>query len=234
MNDWAGVKALTFDVFGTVVDWRSAIVREGGALRPSLDWEQLADAWRGLYRPTLDRVTRGELPWSPFDHLQRVMLDQVLERFDGVELSEAERAQLAGVWARLDPWPDAVPGLTRLERRFVVCALSNGSVWQLVSLAKRAGLPWDLILSVEMFHAYKPDPRVYRGAADLLDVAPDQIVLVAAHTRDIEGAAAAGLRTAFLERPAEKGPHGEADRASDGSSDWTASSFLELADRLGC
>jgi 2-haloacid dehalogenase len=232
VNDWAGVKALTFDVYGTVVDWRRAIVREGGALRPSLDWEQLADAWRGLYRPTLDRVTRGELPWSPFDDLQRLMLDQVLERFGVLDVSEAERFELAGVWARLDPWPDAVPGLTRLKRRFVVCALSNGSVWQLVSLAKRAGLPWDLILSVEMFHAYKPDPRVYQGAVELLQCRPLEAMMVAAHVYDLRAARDVGMRTAFVARPLEWGPDATAEQPEPGEFDILARDFSDLADQL--
>ena len=226
------VKALTFDVYGTVVDWRSAILGEGSALRPSLDWAQLADAWRGLYRPTLGRVTRGELAWSPFDHLQRVMLDQVLERSGVSDVTDAERAQLTGVWGRMDSWPDAVPGLNRLKRQFVVCALSNGSVWQLVSLAKRAGLPWDLILSVEMFHAYKPDPRVYQGAAELLQCRPAEVMMVAAHAYDLRAARDVGLRTAFVVRPLEWGPHATAELPEPGEFDLVARDFMDLADQL--
>lgn len=226
------VQALTFDVFGTVVDWRGTIIREGRALRPDLDWARIADAWRGLYQPTLSRVTRGELAWTPFDALQRMMLDQVLETLDIGGLSDTERAHLAGLWAHLDAWPDAIEGLSRLKHSFTVCALSNGSVRQLVGIARHAGLPWDMIFSVELFHAYKPDPRVYLGAAELLQLDPSQVMMVAAHVSDLRAARDLGLRTAFVARPLEWGPQRRAEQPEPGEFDLIARDFVHLAEQL--
>ena len=149
------LKVLIFDVYGTVVDWRTTIIRQGSALHPGLDWPAIADAWRNLYRPTIDRVTRGELAWSPFDALQRLMLDEVLARLNCDGITDGQRQYFAELWSRMDPWPDVTSGLNRLKRDFVIAPLSNGSVWQLVSIAKHADLPWDLVLSVEMFRAYQ-------------------------------------------------------------------------------
>ena len=227
------VAALTFDVFGTVVDWRSAIVREGRALLPDADWPVLADAWRKLYRPALERVTRGEAPWATFDDLQAEMLEQVLAEHGVAGLAAGQKAELSTVWRRLEPWPDAVPGLTRLKERFVICALSNGSVWQLISLAKYGRLPWDAIFSVELFHAYKPDPRVYLGAAELLQLAPERVMMVAAHVYDLQAAKANGMRTAFVARPHEWGPSSGAEAASRAEFDVVASDFEDLAAQLG-
>lgn len=186
------IKALTFDVFGTVVDWRSAIVREGQALGEH-DWAAFADDWRRLYRPTLERVIKGEMAWASFDELQRSMLEDVLEAHHFSGLSEEQKARFSTVWRRLDPWPDAIPGLQRLKERFVVCALSNGSMSQLISLAKHGGLPWDAILSVELFQAYKPDPRVHLGAINLLQLPAREVMMVAAHVYDLRPAAANGF-----------------------------------------
>jgi 2-haloacid dehalogenase len=227
------IKALTFDVFGTVVDWRSAIIREGTTLRADVDWPSFADDWRRLYRPTIGRVTNGELPWATFDELQRVMLEQILEAAQVSRLTEEQKARLSAVWQRLDPWPDAVPGLARLKDRFVVCALSNGSVWQLISLAKHGGLPWDEIFSVELFRAYKPDPRVYLGACELLQLAPDQVMMVAAHVYDLQAARANGLRTAFVGRPDEWGPGVGPEQPEAGEFDVLAADFEDLASQLG-
>ena len=230
----SGLVALTFDVFGTVVDWRGTIIREGSALDQTLDWPTLADAWRGLYQPTLERVTSGELAWAPFDRLQRLMLDQVLDQFGVTSLSEADRVRLGDVWRRMDAWPDAISGLKRLKERFIIAALSNGSVRQLVGIAKHAGVPWDLILSVELFHTYKPDPRVYRGAVELLQAQPHELMMVAAHVYDLQAAKAQGLRTAFVARPLEWGPHASAEQAPAGEFDILASDFDDLASQLGC
>lgn len=227
------VKALTFDVFGTVVDWRAGVVREGRALRLDVDWPPFADDWRRLYRPTLERVIRGELPWATFDELQRLMLDQVLADHLVDGLTEEEKAHLSTVWRRLDPWPDAAPGLSRLKERFVVAALSNGSMWQLICLAKHGRLPWDAIISVELFHAYKPDPRVYLGAAELLQLPPEQVMMVAAHVYDLRAARSNGMRTAFVARPAEWGPDVAAEQPEPGEFDVVASSFEDLATQLG-
>ena len=227
------IKALAFDVFGTVVDWRSAIIREGSALRADVDWPSLADEWRKLYRPTIERVTSGKLPWATFDELQRLMLEHVLDARQVGGLSQDQKTQLSTVWQRLDPWPDAEPGLTRLKSRFVVCTLSNGSVWQLISLAKHGRLPWDGVFSVELFHAYKPDPRVYLGACELLQLPPGQVLMVAAHVYDLQAAKANGLRTAFVSRPDEWGPNTGAEQLNAGEFDVTARDFEDLASQLG-
>jgi 2-haloacid dehalogenase len=232
-----GIKALTVDVYGTVVDWRRTIAREGAILvarEEGIDWAAVADAWRRLYQPTIDRVASGELAWSPFDDLQRLMLDQVLDDFGIVRLTEAEKTQLSQMWAHMDAWPDAVPGLARLKRRYIVCALSNGSVHQLVNIAKGAGLPWDLIISVEMFHAYKPDPRVYLGALGLLQCRPDEVMMVATHAYDLRAAASQGLRTAFVARPFEWGPQRIAERGEPGEFNIVAEDLEDLASQLGC
>jgi 2-haloacid dehalogenase len=226
-----GLKALAFDIYGTVVDWRGAIVRQGTTLNASADWPAIADAWRNRYRPTIDRVTRGEIAWAPFDALQRMMLDDVLQAYN-VPLSEQERAQLTGVWTRMDAWPDAAAGLERIKRQLIVCALSNGSVWQLVNIAKHAGLPWDLILSVEMFRAYKPDPRVYQGAIELLQCQPEEVMMVATHRYDLDAARGVGMQTAFVARPLEWGAGGPHESVTKGEYDIVATDFVDLAAQL--
>ncbi|MFN0071736.1 MAG: haloacid dehalogenase type II [Chloroflexota bacterium] len=226
------IQALTFDVFGTVVDWRTAVIREGQALRGEVDWPAFADRWRGLYRPTINAVIAGERPWASFDELQRWMLEQVLPEFGLTDLTEAEQAELSTVWRRLDPWPDAAAGLARMKEHLVVCALSNGSVWQLIQLARFGGLPWDAVFSVELFRAYKPDPRVYRGAADLLQLPPEQVMMVAAHVYDLRAARANGMKTAFVARPLEWGSEGAAEVPEDNEFDLVATDFLDLASQL--
>lgn len=231
------VTALVFDVFGTVVDYRSTIIREGAQLNASrglsVDWAAFADAWRGRYRPSMERVMQGELPWTKLDDLHRLSLDALLVEFGVRGLDEAEIDHLNRVWHRLDPWPDAVAGLTRLRQRYVLGTLSNGNVALLVNMAKYAGLPWDVILSAELVHAYKTDPRVYHMAADLLGVRRDQVMLVAAHQRDLLAAQAAGLRAGFVTRPLEFGPEHVPDLTPDPAFDVVASDFLDLADKLG-
>ena len=235
--DLSEVKALTFDVFGTVVDWRSTIIREGRQLGRArglrVDWAGFADQWRAGYKPGMDRVRRGDLPWMNIDAVHRMILDQLLEEFGIEGLSEVEKDHFNRVWHRLDPWPDAIPGLRRLRRRFVVAALSNGNMALLTNMAKRAGLPWDSILSAELMRHYKPDPAVYRSAADLLGLAPSQVVMVAAHHSDLRGARAIGFRTAFVPRPLEFGPEGAPELEPDPSFDLAADDFCELAVRLG-
>src|SRR5918912_659326 len=166
------IRALAFDVFGTVVDWRGSLLRETESIAAftgvRIDWTLLVDEWRAAYQPSLERVRRGERPWTKLDVLHRESLDRLLEQLGGTALDEESRDELNHAWHRLDPWPDAVAGLTRLRRRFILTTLSNGNVALLVNMARRAGLPWDCILSAELFRAYKPDPRVYRGAAELL------------------------------------------------------------------
>ena len=233
----AMVRAMTFDVFGTVVDWRSSIVREGEQLTArkgiAVDWPRFADAWRAGYGPAMSRVRNGELPWTRIDDLHRIILDGLIPEFGLTALTEAERDDLNRVWHRLSPWPDTVSGLTRLRTRYVLATLSNGNVALLVNMAKHSGLPWDAVLSAELAHRYKPDPAVYLTAADLLGLEPEQVMMVAAHKGDLRAAAALGLRTAYVPRPLEYGPDREIDTTPDPAFDVVATDFNDLADRLG-
>jgi 2-haloacid dehalogenase len=232
------VEALTFDVFGTVVDWRSGVIAEARKLGATRgvegDWERLADAWRGLYLPYMAKVRTGELPWTNFDQLHRASLDEVLRDLGLDGFSGADRDELTQAWERLPPWPDAVEGLKRLQRRYLVSTLSNGNRAQQESLVRHAGLPFTRLMSAEDFRHYKPDPEIYLGAASTLGVEPDRVMMVAAHKGDLRAAQAAGLRTAFVERPLEKGPGGGADLLPDPDSDIQATSVTDLAEQLGC
>ena len=223
------VKALVFDVFGILVDWRSAVAEGFLASGVEGDPEELAEAWRARYRPILAEVNEGSRPWGDFDELHLVTLDDLLaER--GVELPVEERRRLVGTWHRLDPWPDVRPGLEALRRRRVVATLSNGHVALLVDLARHGDLRFDCVLSAELVRAYKPAPQVYEGAARLLAVDAAELMLVAAHPWDLDGARAAGLRTAFIDRPLEYGPGSEA--REDPDADVSAGDLLELAEQL--
>ena len=232
----AGVQALTFDVFGTVVDWRGSIIREGEALGAAhgldVDWAAFADAWRGGYRPSMARVRSGELPWTKLDALHRMILDELLDKFGIGTLSEADKQHWNRVWHRLTPWPDSVPGLTRLRQHYVLATLSNGNVALLTNMAKHGGLPWDCILSAEIVRHYKPDPETYLGAAELLGLQPSEVMMVAAHKADLKAAQAVGLRTAFVERLNEFGPDVEVDVEPDPDIDVHAGDFNDLADQL--
>jgi 2-haloacid dehalogenase len=228
------VRALVFDVFGTVVDWRSGVAREARRLLgEEVDAEAFADAWRERYAPSMDRVRSGELPWTPLDALHRASLDELLTELGREDVDEPVRAELVLAWHRLDPWPDAVAGLTRLRSRHVLAPLSNGNVALIVDMAKRAGLPWDVVLGAEIVRHYKPDPEVYDAAAQLLALRPDQVLMVAAHVSDLAAARARGLRTAYVHRPDEFGGRIEPP-ATDPDADLSVSSLTELADRLGC
>ncbi len=229
----ARVKVLAFDVFGTVVDWHGTIARTVDALGLGVDGAAFALAWRAGYRPAMQRVRSGELGWTLIDDLHRMILDEVLTQF-GLNPGEAERRELNRVWHRLDAWPDAVSGLTRLKSRFVVCTLSNGNLGLLADLSKRARLPWDCILSAEVFRAYKPDPATYLGVARVFDVAPDEVMLVAAHHDDLAAARVCGLRSAYIERPAEFGLAQIKDVSPDPRNDLHAQNFEMLAGLLGC
>jgi 2-haloacid dehalogenase len=236
MTDLSQVQALTFDVFGTVVDWRGTIIREGRALgrRKGLDadWAAFADAWRAGYRPAMDRVRSGELPWTNIDGLHCLILDGLLERFGLSGLAEAELDDLNRVWHRLVPWPDAVEGLQRLRQRYIVASLSNGNVALLVRMAKRAGLPWDCVLSSELARRYKPDPEVYLLAAQLLGLEPPEVMMVAAHNGDLLAAQSVGFRTAFVLRAHEYGPGQTTNLEADPSVDIVAEDFNDLARQL--
>ena len=234
----ASIRALTFDVFGTVVDWRSSIIREVEALARarglSIDAARFADAWRGLYQPAMDRVRSGERPWTRLDDLHRESLVRLLGEFRITGLDEAAIDHLNRAWHRLDPWPDAIPGLLRLRRRFVLATLSNGNVALMVNMARRAGLPWDAILGAEVARHYKPQPEAYLVTADLLGCKPEQCLMVAAHNGDLAAASKVGFRAAFVARPAEYGPGQTRDTKADREWDVVAVDFVDLASRLGC
>jgi len=227
------IRALTFDIFGTVVDWRGSLIREGQALQARrgglADWAALADAWRAGYQPAMARVARGELPWTNIDGLHRQILDGLLPRFGLADLPEAERVALNLAWHRLDPWPDSLAGLQALRQRHTLATLSNGNVALLVNMAKRAGLPWDCVLSAELIGRYKPDLMVYRRAAELLGHAPGQVLMVAAHPSDLAAAQRAGLRTAYIARPDEHGPGGWMEPMNGLVPDLQADSLPALA-----
>lgn len=229
------VKALTFDVFGTVVDWRTSIIREGQILSKTkgieADWSKFADAWRGGYSPAMNRVRKKEIPWANIDTLHRMILDELIPKFGLEKLSEDERAHLNRAWHRLMPWSDSVVGLMRLKAKFIIATLSNGNVSLLANMAKNAGLPWDCVLSAEMSGHYKPDPEVYQTAVRLLGLRTHEVMMVAAHRGDIVAAKKVGLKTAFVSRPMEYGSARSADTAPP-ESDVVAADFIELADKL--
>ena len=225
---------LAFDIFGTVVDWHGSIQREVASLYPQVDADAFALAWRAGYQPAMQRVRSGELGWTLIDDLHRLILDDLLPKFGLNSLTEAQKQHLNKVWHRLDPWPDAVAGLTRLKTRHTICSLSNGNIGLLTNMAKRAGLPWDCVLSAEVFRAYKPDPATYLGVARVFDVAPSDVMLVAAHQDDLAAARACGLRTAYIERPLEFGAKHPKDVSPDADNTFHATSLLNLAEQLGC
>ncbi len=230
----ASVKVLAFDIFGTVVDWHGSIVREMSALYPQVDGAAFALAWRAGYQPAMARVARRELGWTLIDDLHRMILDSMLPEFGLTHLDEAQRKHLNRVWHRLDPWPDSVAGLKRLKRRYTICTLSNGNIGLLTNMAKRAGLPWDCVLSAEVFRAYKPNPATYLGVATVFDLPPQDVMLVAAHHDDLAGARACGLHTAYIERPLEFGAAQPKDVSPRPDNDLHAASLTALADTLGC
>jgi len=232
------VQALLFDVFGTVVDWRTSIIDDlsgfGAAKGLKADWAQFADEWRGLYQPGLEEVRSGRRPWTILDVLHRESLDKLLARHGITGLGEADKVHINKVWHRLKPWPDSVAGLARLKSRYIIGTLSNGNVGLLTRMAKNAGLPWDVILGAETARAYKPLPQAYLASAELLNLEPGQVMLVAAHNGDLAAAANAGLRTGFVARPTEYGPHQRRDFKAEREWDVVADSFVTLAKAMGC
>ncbi|MGI4952863.1 MAG: haloacid dehalogenase type II [Janthinobacterium lividum] len=231
------VKALVFDVFGTVVDWRSSLIDDlsawGAGLGLTVDWPGLVDAWRGAYAPSMDRVRRGEQRWTKLDDLHRASLLALAPRFGLTGLDEAALDWVNRAWHRLRPWPDSVAGLTRLKAKFIIGPLSNGNVALLVNMAKHAGLPWDTVLGAEVFRHYKPDPEAYLGTAALLGLPPEQVMLCAAHNADLAAARSCGLRTAFILRPTESGPAQAKDLRAESDWDHSVGSITALADALG-
>lgn len=232
------VQALLFDVFGTVVDWRGSIIAEltafGAAKGIAADWVKFTDDWRGLYQPSMEAVRSGKRAWTILDVLHRESLDTLLAQHGISGLSEADIVHLNKVWHRLKPWPDVVAGLTRLKSRHIIGTLSNGNVGLLTRLAKNSGLPWDVVLGAETARAYKPLPQAYLEAARLLNLAPSQVMLVAAHNGDLAAAAECGLATAFVARPTEYGPHQKVDFKADRAWDVVADTFGGVADAMGC
>ena len=232
-----GVKALVFDVFGTVVDWRSSIARHGAAFGAAhgidVDWEAFADGWRGKYQPYMNKVRTGELPWTKLDVLHRMGLVELLGEFGINDVGEHGIDELTLAWHHLDPWPDSPAGLSRLKAKYIIGTMSNGNVALMTNMAKYAGLPWDVILGAELAQAYKPDPSTYLTGVELLGLYPDQVMMVAAHQGDLLAAGAQGLRTAFVPRPMEFGPDRKPDPTPDPSFDIVASDFRDLAAQMG-
>jgi 2-haloacid dehalogenase len=239
MSDLSSVKALVFDVFGTVVDWRTSLIsdfmwwsRQRGI---SADWTALVDGWRGVYHASMDDVRKHpERGYVILDVLHRRSLEKLVAQFAIKGLTGADLDYLTKGWHRLNPWPDSVAGLTRLKTKFVISPLSNGNVALLTNMAKHAGLPWDLVMSAELFEHYKPDPETYLGAARLLGLKPAEVMMVAAHNRDLAAAQKNGLKTAFVARPTEYGPLQKVDFEANGSWDIIAKDFGGVADKLGC
>ncbi|MGJ5035313.1 MULTISPECIES: haloacid dehalogenase type II [unclassified Bradyrhizobium] len=239
MSDLSMVKALVFDVFGTVVDWRTSLINDFTAWSKTRgiqgDWTALVDGWRGLYVGSMDEVRRHpERGYVILDVLHRRSLETLVAQLGITGLTEADLDHLTRGWHRLHPWADSVAGLTRLKSKYIIAPLSNGNVALLTNMAKFAGLPWDLVLSAELFAHYKPDPETYLGAARLLGLAPGEVMMVAAHNNDLEAAQRYGLKTAFVARPTEYGPLQSRDFDATGAWDIVADDFNGIADRLGC
>ncbi len=229
--------AIVFDTFGTVVDWRGSLIAEltafGRDRGIAADWPGLVDAWRAAYQPSLNRVRTGELPWTKLDDLHRASLDRLVAEFSVTSLTEADLQHINRGWHRLKPWPDAIAGLTRLKRDFIIGPLSNGNVALLTNMAKHAGLPWDVVFGADLFGHYKPDKETYLGVCRLLDLAPGQVMMAAAHNGDLAAARKCGLMTAFFPRPGEYGPRQSGDNAADADWDVVARDIEDMAAQLG-
>src|ERR1700748_2131200 len=238
MSDISGVKALVFDVFGTVVDWRTSLINDftkwGEQRGIKADWTALVDGWRAVYTASMDDVRQHpERGYVILDVLHRRSLEKLVEQLGIKGLSDADLHHLTMGWHRLHPWPDSVAGLTRLKKKFIISPLSNGNVALLNDMAKHAGLPWDLILSAELAKHYKPDREAYLTAVDLLGLKPGEVMMAAAHSGDLRAAASFGLRTGFIYRPNERGPGGQADHAKAGEFDIVSSDMVDLAAQMG-
>ena len=226
-------KVIAFDIFGTVVDWHGSIAAEVQKLKLPVDANAFATAWRKGYQPAIARVRSGELPWTKIDDLHHMILDEILQEFAITHLSESEKRHLNLVWHRLSPWPDTVRGLTLLKNKFTIVTLSNGNLGLLANMAKNAALPWDLILSAEVFRHYKPDPETYLGVAEIFDLQPLEVMLAAAHKDDLLAAHHCGLQTAFIERPFEYGhDHIRQDLHQESFTNYHAKDIIDLAVQL--
>ena len=232
------IKAIVFDTFGTVVDWRSSITADfrafGKQKAIDIPWEAFVDEWKTAYKPGMDAVRSGDWPWTKVSKIYRSKLNAILPKYGIDTLTEDEKIYLNRAWHRLNPWPDSVAGLIRLKKQYVIATLSNGDVECLVDMARNAGLPWDVILCAEIFRHYKPDPEVYLGAIELLNLKPHEIMLVAAHNYDLRAARSHGMRTGFVLRPTEYGPNQGTDLRAEEDWDVVANNFFGLADALGC
>jgi 2-haloacid dehalogenase len=234
------IEVLVHDVFGTVVDWRSAVTADGETLGARLgitgvDWERFADAWRDTYGPSMNRVRTGELPWADLDALHRMELDKLLGTFGIADaLSEADKVWFNLTWHRLKPWPDSVPGLTRTKERFIISTMSNGTVRLLTDMARHCGLPWDTVLGSDLVRHYKPDVEMYRSAIELLGSGdPGAVMMVAAHNNDLVAASELGMKTAFVSRPYEYGTTQSDDLEAEHEFTYIATDLEDLADQLG-
>jgi 2-haloacid dehalogenase len=236
--DSRDLKALVFDTFGTVVDWRTSVIEDFRAFGKhkvmNVDWEAFVDEWKTSYRPGMDAVRSGQWPWTRVDQIYRKKLDEILPKYGVIGLTEHEKVYLNRVWHRLNPWPDSVAGLARLKKEYVIAPLSNSDLDCLVNMAKHAGLPWDAIFCSELFHHYKPDPEVYLGAIELLNLKPQEVMLVAAHNYDLRAARSHRMQTAFVPRPTEYGPSQKTDLKPEEAWEIVAADFGELASALGC
>ena len=230
------VKAMTFDVFGTVVDWRSSIAREAKMMGEQkgfdFDWDNFADKWRAGYGPSMNKVRTGELPWTKIDVLHRMILDELLSEYNITNLTESEKDHLNRAWHRLDPWPDSVPGLTELKKNYVISPLSNGNVALLVNMAKYGGLPWDTVLSAELAQHYKPDPEAYQSTSEFLGFPIEQIMMVAAHKNDLKSAKGQGMMTGYIPRPKEHGPNTTVDSNPEDYIDIIGENFVDFANKM--
>jgi 2-haloacid dehalogenase len=239
MPDVSELKALVFDVFGTVVDWRTSLISEFTRWSRTRgiegDWTALVDGWRAVYQASMDEVRKHpERGYKILDTLHRESLEKLVAQLSITGLTDADLHHLTMGWHRLHPWPDGIAGLTRLKKKFIISPLSNGNVALLTEMAKFAGLPWDLVMSAELFEHYKPDPETYLGAARLLCLKPEQVMMVAAHNNDLKAAQQQGLKTAFVPRPTEYGPLQNRDFKPEGEWDIVADDFGGIADKLGC
>jgi 2-haloacid dehalogenase len=234
------VKALVFDTFGTVVDWRNGVARESAPFlakhNVNADPIAFAVAWRSRYQPAMEEIRSGRRPFVKLDILHRENLEDTLRQFgaDPAAIPEDDLAEWNLAWHRLDPWPDAVAGLTRLKKKFIIAPASNGSLALLLNMAKRAGIPWDTILGSEVVRAFKPTPAHYLNTADMLNLRPDQVMMCAAHNRDLRAARACGLKTGFITRPTEHGPGQTSDLIAEADWEVIATDFLDMADKLHC
>ena len=230
------VKAMTFDVFGTVVDWRSSIAREAKMMGEQkgfdFDWDNFADKWRAGYGPSMNKVRTGELPWTKIDVLHRMILDELLSEYNITNLTESEKDHFNRAWHRLDPWPDSVPGLTELKKNYVISPLSNGNVALLVNMAKYGGLPWDTVLSAELAQHYKPDPEAYQSTSEFLGFPIEQNMLVAAHKNELKSAKGQGMMTGYIPRPKEHGPNTTVDSNPEDYIDIIGENFVDFANKM--